>query len=91
MEDYRFEDYATINVLSLIYALCQGGAIGASIGFVIQCFGLALSYPSNFSSYIPLFFSLTCLLALVIVRLVIESYALIYRAIQDYIKNQNLS
>lgn len=73
--DYTFEEYATLNLLSLIYAVVIGGLTGAGIGFAIRSpFADAVSTISA---------SAVCFLIIPIARVFTESYTIIYKTAKD--------
>jgi hypothetical protein len=73
--DYTFENYATISVASLVYAISQGGLIGGAIGFA----GIS-AIESNWNY---LGFSLALLVLILLIRLSIEGYIALYKTARD--------
>lgn len=82
--DYYFYNYATISLLSFIYTVFQGILIGCSVNFLIE-WGRMMTFASSvLVSYIPLASAIGCLLLVIIIRVVLEGYVVLYRAAQDF-------
>jgi len=73
--DFTFEEYATLNLLSLIYAILLGGLSGSGIAFILQA-------PfSRFPEYLVA--SMICFLLIPLSRIGIEGYTVIYKTARD--------
>lgn len=81
--DYYFHNYATISLLSFIYTVFQGILLGCAVNFLIE-WGRIMTFASSaLLSYTPLVNAIGCLLLVVIIRVVLEGYVVLYRAAQD--------
>ena len=84
IDDFRFQSFATISILAIVYAIIQGLCFGAASGLLIQaiqastCWGESLLAPSQ-----SVAMSGISILVLLVTRLAIESYALVYRVAND--------
>jgi hypothetical protein len=79
--DYSFDHYATLSILTLLYSVIQGACFGASLAFAL----LALLFRLTGAGMAePFLVGLGCsLLTVVVARLSIEGYTVIYRTAQD--------
>tara|TARA_B100000886_G_C20345972_1_gene458712 strand:+ start:331 stop:891 length:561 start_codon:yes stop_codon:yes gene_type:complete len=84
--DYNFSSYASLRILSIVYAVLQGILLGASLAFIIQVFGSILSFSRDIILQ-NLLYTLVCLLYLLITRVVIEGVSLIFRVAEDLSKS----
>lgn len=90
--DYTLSSYASLRILSIAYAIQQGILLGASLAFLVQAFGSAISLSRD-----PLIFNfiylVVSLIILLISRISIEAISLIFRVAEDLSKvaNKNLS
>jgi len=90
--DYSFSEYASLNVLSFLYALVQGLVLSfLCLGygfFVRQVFRMSTHSFQDWSWFLPSLYALGgSVLLLVLIRILIESYALFFSAakgIQSY-------
>ena len=76
LRDYHFDKYATISLLTFVYAITQGAGIGVAAALVINIVVTQQFYPAILA---PLFI----LLGVVGARITIESYIIVYRLGQD--------
>ena len=84
--DYNFSSYASLRILSIVYAVVQGILLGASLAFIIQVFGSILSF-SRDPIVQNLLYTLVCLLYLLVTRVLIEGISLIFRVAEDLSKS----
>ena len=86
--DYTLSSYASLRILSIVYAIAQGILLGASLAFLVQVIGSIISFSST-----PLFFNIlylvVSLLILLITRIFIEGISLIFRVAEDLSKVSN--
>tara|TARA_B100000459_G_scaffold145400_1_gene109724 strand:+ start:929 stop:1444 length:516 start_codon:yes stop_codon:yes gene_type:complete len=83
-DDYVFDKYITLQLLSIFYAFGQGLGVGASFGFLIDWIHAVISNSYFKSVYFSgLIGSLLFILAL---RVSLEVYSIIYRAANEFIK-----
>ena len=75
--DFTFEEYATLNLLSLIYAILLGFLTGAGFSFLV----LSPFSTYNWSSYV--LSALGCFLLIPIARVGLEGYSVIYKTAKD--------
>ena len=76
IKDYTFDDFVFINLLSLFYAIGQGGLIGASIGYLSMFLGSILRLQPNF---FLLLISIACLFTVLALRVLTESVVVIFK------------
>jgi len=81
--DYYFYEYATISLLSFIYTVFQGILLGCAVNFIIEWGRMMTFASSNLVSYIPLATAIGCLLVVILIRIALEGYVVLYRAAQD--------
>lgn len=99
VNDFNFENYATISFLSFIYALVQGAGFGLSIGFIMarimsilsNLWSMGIFCPNDWSAGCQIgneyyLYSILSALAVVIARLVIEGYIISFKLAQVLIK-----
>ncbi len=80
-DDYALDNYAFLSLASIVYAISQGACLGAALGFLIDCLHALVNQQSNSGYYLSSFvFSLAFLL---IIRVLLELYSVIFRAAQD--------
>ena len=86
--DYTLSSYASLRILSIVYAIIQGVLLGASSAFIIQVFGSILSFSKDaiIANFIYLFVSI---LYLLITRILIEFVSLTFRVAEDLSKLAN--
>ena len=86
--DYTLSSYASLRILSIVYAIVQGLLLGASLAFVVQIFGSLLSFSREaiISNFIYLVVSI---LYLLITRILIEFISLTFRVAEDLSKLAN--
>lgn len=93
VDDFKFQSFATISILSIVYAVTQGTCFGAAVGFLIQAIQTSSCNTGFFFiARESIALSGVSILVLLLSRLVIESYALIYRVASDisaYTRNHN--
>ena len=85
--DYNLSSYASLSILSLLYAIFQGIFSGASLGFISFALGSLFRGADVIASNIGYFF--ICLLLIVITRVLIEGTSLIFRVAEDISKAVN--
>ena len=86
-DDYVFDKYITLQLFNIFYALGQGLGVGASFGFFVDWIHALLSNSYLKSVYFSGF--IASLLFVVILRVTIEVYSIIYKAaieFRDYMK-----
>ena len=86
-DDYVFDKYITLQLFNIFYALGQGLGVGASFGFFVDWIHALLSNSYLKSVYFSGF--VASLLFVVILRVTIEVYSIIYKAaieFRDYMK-----
>ncbi len=86
--DYNLSSYASISILSLVYAIYQGILFGAGFGFILYAVG-TIFYGGGIGILFNIAYSLLCLLLIVLVRISIEGTALIFRVAGDITKSAN--
>ena len=88
-DDYVFDRYITLQLFNIFYAVGQGLGIGAAFGFFVDWVHALIS-----NSYLKgVYFSsfIFSLLAVVILRVTIEVYSIIYKAaieFREYMKEK---
>jgi len=85
LNDYNLSYYASLSILSILYAIIQGALVGASFGFIFFAVGNLFTdalWPNIGYSAISLFL-------VGLSRVVIEAVSLIFRVAQDYSKQVN--
>ena len=86
-DDYVFDRYITLQLFNIFYAIGQGLGVGAGFGFFVDWVHALIS-----NSYLKgVYFSgfIVSLLSVVILRVTIEVYSIIYKAaieFRDYMK-----
>ena len=85
--DYNLSSYASLSILSLLYAIFQGIFAGAGLGFISFSLGSLFRGFDVIASNIGYF--LICLLLIVITRVLIEGTSLIFRVAEDISKAVN--
>ena len=86
--DYTLSSYASLRILSIVYAITQGILLGGSLAFSVQVFGSILSFSREplLLNFIYLIFSL---LILLLTRISIEFISLTFRVAEDLSKVSN--
>ena len=84
--DYTLSSYASLRILSIVYAIVQGILLGASFAFSIQVFGSILSF-SKEPIILNFIYTLVSLIILLITRVSIEGISLIFRVAEDLSKS----
>ena len=84
--DYTLSSYASLRILSIVYAISQGILLGAAFAFSIQVFGSILSFSQEpiIANFI---YTIVCLIILLIERVFIEGISLIFRVAEDLSKS----
>ena len=84
--DYTLSSYASLRILSIVYAIGQGILLGAALAFSIQFFGSILSFSRDplFANFI---YTIVCFIVLLIERVFIEGISLIFRVAEDLSKS----
>ena len=82
--DYNLSSYASLSILSLLYAIFQGIFAGAGLGFISFSLGSLFRGFDVIASNIGYF--LICLLLIVITRVLIEGTSLLFRVAEDIYK-----
>ena len=77
--DFIFEEYATLNLLSLLYAILSGLLSGLAVAFAF----LGISSGNTFQLQNNLILSLSCFLLIILIRLSVEGYTVIYKTARD--------
>ena len=85
LNDYNLSYYASLSILSIIYAIIQGALAGASFGFIF--FAVGHLFTDAFFPNIVYFFA--SILSVPFTRVLIEAVSLIFRVAQDYSKQVN--
>ena len=85
--DYNLSSYASLSILSLLYAIFQGIFAGSGLGFVSFALGSLFRGFDVIASNIGYFF--ICLLLIVITRILIEGTSLVFRVAEDISKAVN--
>ena len=86
LNDYTFSSYASLSILSLIFALFQGILLGATFGFIFYSIGHFYSEDYFFGN---LGYAISSLFILIIIRVIIEAFTLIFRVAEDISKAVN--
>tara|TARA_B100001250_G_C19366710_1_gene600061 strand:- start:67 stop:576 length:510 start_codon:yes stop_codon:yes gene_type:complete len=82
--DYNLSSYASLSILSILYAIVQGLFLGAGVGFALFALGSVFRGGDVIALNSGLF--LICLLITVISRVLIEGASLIFRVAEDISK-----
>ena len=88
-DDYVFDKYITLQLFNIFYAVGQGLGIGAAFGFFVDWIHALIS-----NSYLKGFYLsgfIISLISVVILRVTIEVYSIIYKAaieFRDYMKEK---
>tara|TARA_B100001778_G_scaffold311142_1_gene293853 strand:- start:20 stop:595 length:576 start_codon:yes stop_codon:yes gene_type:complete len=86
--DYTLSSYASLRILSILYAIIQGSLLGASLAFLLQIFGSAISFNST-PFKLNFIYLIVSLIILLISRVSIEGVSLIFRVAEDLTKVSN--
>lgn len=86
--DYNLSSYASISILSLVYAIYQGILFGTGFGFILYAIG-TIFVGGGIGILLNIGYSLLCLLLIIIVRISVETTALIFRVAGDISKSAN--
>ena len=85
-DDYVLDKYAFLSLTSIVYAITQGACVGSALGFTIDWIhALVNQYPAS----IYLVSILTCFIVLLVVRVLLELYSVLFRAALDLRKYVN--
>ena len=93
IKDYTFDEYVYVNLLSLLYAVGQGGLLGASLGSIIHfigsiriasrqdCYGNRglLAECQNQANFEFLLYAIACIFAVLVLRVLIETIIVIFK------------
>jgi len=85
LNDYSLSYYASLSILSILYAIIQGTLAGASFGFIF--FAVGHLFTSAFFPNIGYWF--VCWFLVGFSRVLIEALSLIFRVAQDFSKQVN--
>ena len=85
LNDYNLSYYASLSILSILYAIIQGALAGASFGFIF--FAVGHFFTNALFPNIGYFF--VCWFLVGFSRVLIEAASLIFRVAQDYSKQVN--
>jgi len=83
--DYSLSSYASLSLLSLLYAIFQGIFLGLGAGSIFQGIGYLFTGNLFYFSY-GLLSLILCLLFLIMTRIVIEGTSLIFKVAEDISK-----
>ena len=83
--DYNLSYYASLSILSIIYAIIQGALAGASFGFIF----FAVGHLFTNAVFANIGYYLVCWFLVGFSRILIEAASLIFRVAQDYSKQVN--
>ncbi len=85
LKDYTFEDFVYLNLLSLIFAIGQGGFIGASVGYMLLFVdnSIKIGFEPNVNL---LQISFICLLSVLLLRLSLEGIFIVFKSQSSAIK-----
>ncbi len=86
--DYTLSSYASLRILSIVYAIVQGILLGASLAFLVQFFGSILSF-SRVALTFNLIYLIVSLIILLLTRISIEFISLTFRVAEDLSKVSN--
>lgn len=84
VNDFYFEDYATLSIISFVYGVAQGALLGGAFGFSLIPLIGAFPGTGLFRTENSLFASLGCLILLLIFRVLLEFFSILYRTAQDF-------
>jgi len=85
LNDYYFEHYATLSIISFVYGVAQGALIGGALGFsLVTLIGMVFVGSELVSIEYFLSGSLGCLILLFLLRVFLEGYTILYRTAQDF-------
>ncbi len=86
--DYTLSSYASLRILSIVYAIIQGILLGASLAFILQVFGSIFSF-SRIPILVNLLYLAVSLIILLLTRISIEFISLTFRVAEDLSKVSN--
>ena len=86
--DYTLSSYASLRILSIVYAITQGFLLGGSLAFLVQVFGSVLSF-SRTPLFLNFIYLVVSLVILLIIRIFIEFISLTFRVAEDLSKVSN--
>ena len=89
LNDYSFTAYASLSILSLVYTVFQGILLGSAGGFIFYGVGIFLNPGGTGGVWANFGYAIASLLALIIVRVIIEAFTLIFRVAEDISKAVN--
>ena len=85
LNDYNLSYYASLSILSILYAIIQGALAGASFGFIF----FAVDHLFTNALFPNIGYYLVCWFLVGFSRILIEAASLIFRVAQDYSKQVN--
>ena len=85
LNDYNLSYYASLSILSILYAIIQGALAGASFGFIF----FAVGHLFTNALFPNIGYYLVCWFLVGFSRVLIEAVSLIFRVAQDYSKQVN--
>jgi hypothetical protein len=83
VSDFTFDNYATLSILSFVYALVQGSCFGLATGFTLTAVVFQMNGITSAENPAPIIGILISLLTIFVIRLAIEGYTVVYRTAQD--------
>lgn len=83
VSDFTFDNYATLSILSFLYAVVQGACFGLATGFTLTAVVSQMNGIGSAENPAPIIGILISLLTIFVIRLVIEGYTIVYRTAQD--------
>ena len=85
LNDYNLSYYASLSILSILYAVIQGALTGASFGFIF----FAVGHLFTNALFPNIGYYAICWILVGFSRVLIEAASLIFRVAQDYSKQVN--
>jgi hypothetical protein len=83
VSDFTFDNYATLSILSFLYAVVQGACFGLATGFTLTAVVSQMNGIGSAENPAPIIGILISLLTIFVIRLLIEGYTIVYRTAQD--------
>ena len=89
LNDYSFTAYASLSILSLIYTIFQGILLGSTSCFILNGVGLFFARFDSYYVSTSFLYAIASLLLLIIIRVIVEAFTLIFRVAEDISKAVN--
>ena len=83
-DDYVFDKYVTFQLFNIIYAIGLGLGVGSSFGFFVDWLHASLTRAYWPPSWVFLIGAVLCLFFIVLLRIALETSAIIYKAAIEF-------